>query len=226
MNDTNAIPKDDVTSKNPDLTPRPVPAWEDVAHDVAKAKLWLSHVAADDEDPRAESAAFLLKTNAQTGQARLDDIAELAHRMIRNPLDVPLDQIEPFEVEMWQLIYEYSENSGGHASPLLFTAPNALLEVLEFTNIWKGVATERITAFSTRHLARLARVDVKTMEQQLDLEDIVYEPYGVSLREMAEMTAADQLFWYRQYFVFGFKDALSWLTKFPGFTSPTVHVDE
>lgn len=204
----------------PDLTPRPVPAWNAVARDIAVAEVFLRHIAASPEDSRHDRACRLLVRDAQTGRTLLDDIAHLAHATACAPLEAPLDQIKALRSEIWELIYEYSEDCGAHASPLYFTRPTPLLEVLEFANIWRGLVTEPITGFSTRDLARLACVDIDVMEQQLWLDGFSYQSYGISLSEMAEMTVADQLFWYRQEFVIGLEDVAGWLAKFPGFTPP------
>lgn len=220
MQTTDIIPP--LREMAPDLTPLPVPEWETVEHDLEVAEVFLSEIARSPKDPRHDRARGLLVRDAQTGRSRLGDIVHLCHRTACDPLDAALDQIEAFGAEIWELIYEYSEDCGSYVSPLYFTRPTPLMEVLEFADIWQGLMTEPITGFSTRQLARLARVDIEVMEQQLDLDRIQYEPYGISRHEMAEMTAADQLFWYRQLFVFGFKDAASWLTKFPGFTPPDV----
>lgn len=212
----------EISTTPPDLTPCPVPDWDRIQHDVTKASVFLGHVAATAGDPRNDCARRLLERDEQTGTIRLEDIARLAHRVACQPLDNSLEQVTPYLKEIWSLIFEFSEDSGDHASPLNFADPTPLLDVLEFTHIWQGLATEPITAFSTRQLARLARIDTTIMEQQMNIDRIIYEPYGVSLSEMAGMTAAEQLFWYHQNFVYGLKDAVGWLSKFPGFALPKV----
>lgn len=117
---------------------------------------------------------------------------------------------------MTELIYEFGEDAGDRQSPLHFLEPTVLLEVLEpaVARIWLEAGRE---SWTTRQLARLARVDVDVMEQVLTRDGIHFEPYGVSLSEMADMTAGDQLYWYTQNFVFELEDAPDWLTQFPGF---------
>lgn len=117
---------------------------------------------------------------------------------------------------MVELVYEFSEDSGDLQSPLYFLEPTALLEVLETAIALAGLAADGVVRTS-RQLARLARVDQSVLEQVLERDDIDFQPYGVSLREMQEMSAGDQLYWYRQLFVFGLDDAPTWLAQFPGF---------
>ncbi len=204
----------------PDFTPRPLPEWDTVARDVSIARVWLDRVAADSKDPRSADAKRLVAGDGQTGMTRLEQIARLAHRSAGQPLDVPFEEVAAGYDDMWMLVYDFSEDSGDHESPLYFLEPSSLLDVLEVATSWHGLANRPVCGMSTRQLAQLARVDEKTVEQQLDQDGICFQPYGVSLREMEEMTPAERLFWHGQDFVFESRNFVTWLSKFPGFTPP------
>lgn len=202
-----------------DLTPNPFPSWAEVNACVTLAKDFLSHVAADNEDHRSAAAGALIAPAYQPGTTYFDEIVEAAFRFASSPHSVLMDEVECYQSEMSDLIYDYCEDSGEIKSPLYFPEPSPLLVILETAFIYYLLAKyPDFGAMSTRHLARLARVDIEVMEQQLTHDEIYFQPYGVSLREMEEMTSGEQMYWYRQYFVFSFKNYMEWLTKFPGFT--------
>lgn len=200
-----------------DLTPRPVPHHTAMAADVTTAEDWLAHLAAQDGDPRQARARHLLAVDPATGQTRLGEIAELAWQATFDPGKVTADAVEGAAHEMAELIYEFSEDAGERRSPLCFLEPTVMLEVLETAVARCGLADTEPCGWPTRQLARLARVDVDIMEQILERDGIHFEPYGISLSEMAEMTARDQLYWYKQRFVWEPVDPRNWLAQFPGF---------
>lgn len=198
------------------LDPRPVPAFATVQQDVSAAETILAKVVADADDPRREKAAHLIAVDPATGRTRLGEIARLAYGHVYQPRTVATEAIGPLTSDMVKLVYEFSEDAGDAQSPLYFLEPTALLEVLETAIALAGLAAEGMVR-STRQLARLARVDDSVVELALERDGIGFQPYGVSLGEMQEMSEGDRLYWYRQWFVFGLDDAPAWLAQFPGF---------
>jgi len=202
----------------PELQPRPLPEWDDVAESVSVAKVWLGLVAADLGDARSDKAQRLLEFGEHSGISRLDEIASLAFRSACLPGSVTALEKLPYTGEMADLIYQYDEDCTGQKSPLDFLEPSPLLQILEMAVARSTLGDRRGVVMTTRLLARLARVETNVVEQELFRDEIYCQPYGISLREMDEMTSGDQLFFYRNMFVFNLKDYAGWLSKFPGFT--------
>lgn len=203
--------------QTPDLSPRPVPEFAAVQRDVAAAEEFLAMVAEDAYDPRCGRARHLIAVDPETGLPRLGQIAALAYGYLFQPGSVSSDALEPLTCDMAHLIYEFGDNSGNFQSPLYFLEPTALLEVLETAIALLGLAEFPDAGRSTRQLARLARVDEGVIEQILERDGIAFQPYGVSLAEMAQMSPGDQLYWYRQWFVVEHYNLPEWLSQFPGF---------
>tara|TARA_R110002049_G_scaffold177060_1_gene344176 strand:- start:1984 stop:2649 length:666 start_codon:yes stop_codon:yes gene_type:complete len=207
-------------TKAPDLTPNPLPTEAEIDNDAAVAQLWLAQVMRNPGDPRRGKAEQLLTEISRRGPTRFEAVAALALRTATDPLSVPLAEIKEAYSDLWALTFDFSEDVGTYRSPLQFNKPTGLMDVIEMTTAWYRISTETVTAASTRELARLAHVDTEVMEQQLRRDGIGFQPYGISLCEMEDMTAGEQLFWYDQCFAFTLNNVVDWLKKFPGFTAP------
>lgn len=202
----------------PDLTPLPQPTWSEIEHNIVESKLWLNLTANDQADPRGEYAQRLLKIDQGSGMTRIDILADLAFRSACEPRSVPVCEISSYTGDMAHLVYDASDDYNGLTSPFYFLEPTPLLEIFEMAIARTFLRTGRSYGIPTRALARLARVSTKVVEQQLDLDGFIFEPYGVSMNELREMKSGDRLYWYNQNFVFGIPDIPEWLLKFPGFT--------
>lgn len=207
-------------SETLDLTPNRLPTVLEIDNDVVIAQIWLAQVAQTPDDPRCAKAEQLFAQASRSGPTRFEELASLALHTATAPLTVPLAEIKEAYDDLWALTFNFSEDVGIYRSPLHFNRPTGLMDVIEMTTAWYRIATEEVTSSSTRALARLARVDTEVMEAQMMRDEIPFQDYGISLREMEEMIVSERLFWYDQEFAFKLHDVVGWLQQFPGFTVP------
>lgn len=196
----------------------PIPDWSTIEEDVAKISAWLALVAAAADDPRQEQAQQLLAPFGDSGNSLLHHIARIAYDYAYQREGASGEAVEAHRGTMIDLIYDHSADLGDHISPLYFREPCPLMVVLETAVYRKHLTSYQPgVGWTSRQLARLARIDVIAADDLLEEQGLSTEHMGLSLREMSEMTTGDILYFNAQWWVAGDLNVPEWLAARPGF---------
>lgn len=200
-----------------DLTPHPIPSYDHILASVDRLGVFLSSLAAEDEGECAAIAARLLEPDAMTGQPRIYRLAQTSYNYAYQVGDGDEDAIRAFASDLVAIIYDLAEHNADLDYPLRFEKPDDFVITLEIADARRRFGDDPDRVFSSRQLARLARVDESTINALLYIEQIPPQPYGVSLRELAEMDIGEANYWYGQNWVLDLDDLPAWIARMPGF---------
>lgn len=200
-----------------DVTPQPIPSYANVLADLDRVMTLLSLLATAPGDHTDTAAAVrLLERDDPAGEMRIVRLARVAYDYAYQLGRETGVDLEDDLGDLTTIIYDLAERGAGNWFPLRFEAPGVFATVLE-----TAFARLRLEAgldfFSSRQLARLARIDEKTVEVLLGQRGLWPEPSGVSPRELGEMSQGEYNYWHGQSFLFGPKDVPGWLATLPGF---------
>lgn len=206
------------TQAMPEPAVIPIPDWSTIDEDVSKISAWLALVAAAADDPRQEQAQQLLMPVENSGNSSLLHIARIAYDYAYQREGASGEAVEAHRGTMIDLIYDHSDDLGDQTSPLYFREPCPLMVVLETADYRRRLASyEPGELWSSRQLARLARINETAADDLLIDQGLHLGFMGLSLRERSEMTTGDILYECAQDWVVGDLNVPEWLAARPGF---------